>query len=125
MGRSSEGSGHSRRCTLDATNDATPAPGRARQARGKFPIGGLRQACGKVPTPLHGVNHFVSRTQHYGPLRREEPVEDARRTPKCAKTARFSTRPRQLLSASTKCHSSTAENSPKRSWISRSDHSRK
>src|SRR2546427_13214426 len=27
--------------------------------------------------------------------------------------------------ASTKCHSSTAENSPKRSWISRSDHSRK
>src|SRR5256884_9430716 len=66
MGRSSEGSGHSRRCTLDATNDATPAPGRARQARGKFPIGGLRQACGKVPTPLHGGNHFVSWTQHYG-----------------------------------------------------------
>src|SRR2546430_17336418 len=66
MGRSSEGSGHSRRCTLDATNDATPAPGRARQARGKFPIGGLRQACGKVPTPLHGVNHFVSWAQNYG-----------------------------------------------------------
>src|ERR1051325_7992553 len=49
----------------------------------------------------------------------------ARCTEKCAKTARFSTRQRQLLCASTKCHSSTAENSPNRSWISRSDHSRK
>src|SRR6266566_1145108 len=65
MGRSSEGSGQSRTCTLDATNDASPAPGRARYARGKIPCWGLRQACGKVPTPLHAVNHFVSRTQHY------------------------------------------------------------
>src|SRR2546422_7123350 len=33
--------------------------------------------------------------------------------------------PRQPSRAATKCQSSTAENSPKRSWISRSDRSRK
>src|SRR6266513_5766839 len=32
---------------------------------------------------------------------------------------------RQPSKADTKCHNSTAENSPKRSWISRSDSSRK
>src|SRR2546430_16802736 len=83
MGRSSEGSGHSRTCTLDATNDASLAPGRARQARGDSlsgitagmreateavarcqPLRRLRQACGKLPRPLHGVNHFVSPAQH-------------------------------------------------------------
>src|SRR2546430_676534 len=47
MGRSSEGSGHSRTCTLDATNDASLAPGRARQARGDSLSGitaGMREA---------------------------------------------------------------------------------
>src|SRR5256885_6238628 len=74
---------------------------------------------------LHGVNHFVSLTQHYGGASRLCGDSWPACLKKCAKNALFSTRHRQVLKASTKCHSSTAENSPNLSCTSRSDHSRK
>src|SRR5256885_8536055 len=74
---------------------------------------------------LHGVNHFVSLTQHYGGASRRWADSWLACQKKCAKNAQFSTREQQVLKASTKSHSSTAENSPNLSCTSRSDHSRK
>src|SRR6267378_2136924 len=83
------------------------------------------QTCGKVQTPLQGVNRFVSPTQQNvarQPSRRTRAAVVQAKTRTMCKIYHAL---RQPSSAATKCHSSTAENSPKRSWISRSDHSRK
>src|SRR5207248_10730173 len=67
MGRSSEGSGVTHeKCTLDATNEARRATGRAPRARSGNRCGRARQACGKGLKALYSVNDFVSLTQHYG-----------------------------------------------------------
>src|SRR2546421_706916 len=126
MGRSSEGSGvtHSSARLMPRTRRAVRPAGRHVLAQ-EIACGRLRQACGKVSRPLHGVNHFVSLTQHYGGASRLCGDSWLSCPRECAKNAQFSTRYRQLLKASTKCHSSTAENSPNLSWTSRSDHSRK
>src|SRR2546430_14099256 len=66
MGRSSEGSGVTHeKCTLDATNEARRAPGRAPRARSGNRCGRVRQASGEGSRPVHRVNHLVAFGPHY------------------------------------------------------------
>src|SRR3989475_5833103 len=82
-------------------------------------------ACGKVLAPLQGVNRFVSPAQQSDLSPSSNCAHAAEMQAEMCTTCKILHTSRQPSNAATKCHNSTAENSPKRCWISRSDSSRK